>query len=91
MDQFTIDPNELNVNADKFENLIGDDAKFNSDKILNIFQGEDNDFSKAVCLNAAAGLIVSEKYDDFKIAYNYTRGFIKSGAAFNYIKNIQNV
>ena len=68
--EFTIDPNELNVNADKFENLVGDDAKFNSDKILNIFQGKDNDFSKAVCLNAAAGLIVSEKYDDFKIDYN---------------------
>ena len=89
--EFIIDPNELNVNADKFENLVGDDAKFNSDKILNIFQGEDNDFSKAVCLNAAAGLIVSEKYDDFKIAYNYTRGFILSGAAFKYVKNIQNV
>ena len=55
------------------------------------FQGEDNDFSKAVCLNAAAGLMISEKYDDFKIAYNYTRGFIKSGAAFKYVKNIQNV
>jgi anthranilate phosphoribosyltransferase len=89
--EFIIDPNELNVNADKFENLVGDDAKFNSDKILNIFQGEDNDFSKAVCLNAAAGLMVSEKYDDFKIAYNYTRWFIKSGAAFKYVKNIQNV
>ena len=38
--EFIIDPNELNVNADKFENLVGDDAKFNSDKILNIFQGE---------------------------------------------------
>ena len=53
--------------------------------------GEDNDFSKAVCLNAAAGLMISEKYDDFKIAYNYTRGFIKSGAAFKYIKSLQNV
>ena len=54
--EFIIDPNELNVNADKFENLVGDDAKFNSDKILNIFKGKDNDFSKAVCLNAAAGM-----------------------------------
>ena len=89
--EFIIDPNELNVNAEKFENLVGDDAKFNSEKILNIFQGEDNDFSKAVCLNAAAGLMISEKYDDFKIAYNFTRGFIKSGSAHKYIKNIQNV
>ena len=89
--EFIIDPNKLNVNADNFKNLIGNDAKFNSDKILNIFQGEDNDFSKAVCLNAAAGLMVSEKYEDFKTAYNISRNFIKSGSAFKYLKNIQNV
>ena len=29
--------------------------------MIDIFKGEDNDFSKAVCLNAAAGLIVAEK------------------------------
>ena len=89
--EFNIDPNELNVNADKFENLIGNDAKFNSDKILNIFQGEDNDFSKAVCLNAAAGLMISEKYNDFKVAYNFSTDFIKSGSAFEFIRNLQNV
>ncbi len=89
--EFIIDPNELNVNADNFKNLIGNDAKFNSDKILNIFQGEDNDFSKAVCLNAAAGLMVSEKYEDFKTAYNISRNFIKSGSVFKHLKNIQNV
>ena len=89
--EFKIDPNELNVNADKFENLIGNDAKFNSDKILNIFQGEDNDFSKAVCLNAAAGLMISEKYNDFKVAYNFSTDFIKSGSAFEFIRNLQNV
>ena len=58
--EIVIDPNELNVNAENFKNLLGDDAKFNADKMINIFKGEDNDFSKAVCLNAAAGLIVSE-------------------------------
>ena len=46
--EITIDPRELNIKADKFENLIGDDAKFNADKLVNIFKGEDNDFSKAV-------------------------------------------
>ena len=76
--EITIDPRELNIKADKFENLVGDDAKFNADKLVKIFKGEDNDFSKAVCLNAAAGLIVSEKYDDFKLAYNYARDFIRS-------------
>ena len=89
--QFTINPDELNVNADKFENLLGDDAKFNANKMIDIFKGEDNDFSKAVCLNAAAGLIVAEKYENFALAYNYARGFIKSGAVIKHIKKIQNV
>jgi len=88
--EITIDPRELNIKADKFENLIGDDAKFNADKLVNIFKGEDNDFSKAVCLNAAAGLIVSEKYDDFKLAYNYTRDFIRSGKSYKHLMKIQN-
>ena len=43
------------------EDLLGDDAKFNASKIIDIFRGEDNDFSKAVCLNTAAGLIVTER------------------------------
>ena len=88
--EITIDPKELNIKADKFENLVGDDAKFNADKLVNIFKGEDNDFSKAVCLNAAAGLIVSEKYDDFKLAYNYARDFIRSGKSYKHLMKIQN-
>ena len=68
--EIKIDPNYLGVNADNFKNLVGDDAKFNADKMIEIFKGEDNDFSKAVCLNAAAGLIVGEKFSDFSEAYN---------------------
>ena len=39
--EIVIDPKELNVNADKFDNLVGDDAQFNADKMINIFKGED--------------------------------------------------
>ena len=88
--EFTIDPYELNVNADKFENLIGDDAKFNSDKILNIFQGKDNDFSKAVCLNAAAGLIVNETYEEFTEAYKNAIEHILSNEVIKHLETIQN-
>jgi len=89
--EIIIDPKKLGIKGNKFEDLVGDDAEFNSNKIIEIFKGKDNDFSKAVCLNAAAGLIVSEKYKDFNLAYNYTREFIKSGKAFKYLLNIQNV
>ena len=89
--EITINPNELDVNADKFENLLGDDAKYNADKMTNVFKGEDNDFSKAICLNAAAGLIVSEKYSKFIDAYNDSRKHILSGKTFEHLKKIQNV
>ena len=88
--EITIDPKELNVNADKFENLLGDDAKFNADKMIDIFKGEDNDFSKAVCLNCAGGLIVSEKFSNFEEAYNNAREHILSGKTFEHLRDIQN-
>ncbi len=88
--EITIDPQVLNINAEKFDNLVGDDANYNANKMIEIFKGIDNDFSKAVCLNAAAGLIVSEKYNNFELAYNYTREFIKTGVAYNHLVKIQN-
>ena len=86
-----IDPKESNVNADKFENLLGDDAQFNADKMIDIFKGEDNDFSKAVCLNAAAGLVVMEKQLNFKDSYNEAREYILTGKTYNHLKSLQNV
>ncbi|MDA7447478.1 anthranilate phosphoribosyltransferase [Candidatus Pelagibacter ubique] len=89
--EILIDPIKLNIGANKFEDLLGDDAKFNANKMLDIFKGEDNDFSKAVCLNAAAGLIVSEKHTIFIDAYNEARSHIRSGKTYNDLKEIQNV
>ena len=89
--EIIIDPKALNVNAEKFDNLIGDDANFNADKMIEIFKGKDNDFSKAVCLNAAAGLIVSEKFTNFLDAYNFSREFILSGKPYSHLEKIQNV
>ncbi len=89
--EITIDPKTLNINTEKFENLIGNDAKYNAEKMINIFKGEDNDFSKAVCLNTAAGLIVGEKFSDFFEAYNLAREFILSGKTYLYLEKMQNV
>ena len=88
--KITIDPKKIAVNVDKFENLVGDDAKFNSKKIIDIFQGEDNDFSKAVCLNAAAGAIVNETHQSFADAYNHSREHILSKKVIKHLEKIQN-
>jgi len=87
--EIIIDPKELNINADNFKNLLGDDAEFNANKMINIFKGEDNDFSKAVCLNSAAGLMVVEKHSKFKDAYDDARNHILTGKAFVHLKKIQ--
>ncbi|MDA9955849.1 anthranilate phosphoribosyltransferase [Candidatus Pelagibacter sp.] len=87
--EIIIDPKELNIGANKLDDLLGDDAKFNASKMIDIFKGEDNDFSKAVCLNAAAGLIVTEKNSEFKDAYDVARLHILSGKTFENLQRIQ--
>jgi anthranilate phosphoribosyltransferase len=89
--EIIIDPKKLNIGANKFSDILGADPQFNARKILDIFKGEDNDFSKAVCLNAAAGLIVIEKILEFKDAYESARSHLLSGKTFEHLKKIQNV
>ena len=91
IEEMIIDPKELNINADGFNEIVGSDAKFNSQKIIDIFKGNDNDFSKAVALNAAAGLIISEKESDFKHAYQYTRDHLLSGKTFTHLETLRDV
>ena len=88
--EFIIDPKTLGINCKDKESLKGKNAEYNSEKIIEIFKGKDNDFSKAVCLNAAAGLIVSGKYEDYEKAYNAARDFIKSGSVYDHLTKIQN-
>ena len=90
LSEIEIDPSKLNVNADNFKNLLGADAQYNSNKMIDIFKGEDNDFSKAVSLNAAAGLIVMEKHSNFKESYEDVRSFILSGKTYEHLKLLQN-
>jgi len=89
--EIIVDPNELNIKANQFEDLLGNDAEFNASKMVDIFKGRDNDFSKAVCLNTAAGLIVAEKHSLFNNAYKDARKHILSGKTYESLKRMQNV
>ena len=71
------------------KNIIGKDSEYNANKIQEIFKGEDNDFSIAVCLNAAAGLVVSEKSNNFKEAYNKLREHILSGVVIKHVEKLK--
>ncbi len=83
-----LNPKDLGIKADNFNNIVGKDPEYNAEKIKEIFQGKDNDFSIAVCLNAAAGLIVAEKLNSFKDGYQELRKHILSGKVANQISKL---
>ena len=78
----------MNINVNSFENIIGKDPDYNAEKIKEIFLGKDNDFSVAVCLNAAAGLLVAEKLNSFGEGYEELRKHILSGKVINHISKL---
>tara|TARA_B100000686_G_scaffold328253_1_gene388047 strand:- start:7 stop:1002 length:996 start_codon:yes stop_codon:yes gene_type:complete len=88
--EFILNPKDLNIKVGNFENIIGKEPEYNAEKIKEIFKGQDNDFSIAVCLNAAAGLIVGDKLNSFKNGYEELRKHILSGKVLNHISKLIN-
>ena len=88
--EFIIDPKSLGINSFfNKENLKGKNAEFNSKKIIEIFKGKSNEFSQAVALNVAAGLIVSSKESNFKKSFDKASKHLESGDVFTFLKRIQ--
>ncbi len=87
--EFIIDPRNFGVNTTNKENLKGKNAKYNSEKIIEIYKGKANEFSLSVALNVAAGLIVSGKENNFKIAFENAKEHLSSGKVFQHLMKIQ--
>jgi len=83
-----LSPKDFGIKAGNFDNIVGKDPEYNAKKMKEIFQGKDNDFSIAVCLNAAAGLLVAEKSNSFKEGYEELRKHILSGKVINHISKL---
>ena len=89
--RFLIDPKDLNITNKNKENLKGKNAEFNAKRIIDIFKGEDNEFSDSVALNTAAGLVVSGKEKNFKNAYEFSNQYLKSGKVYKHLLKIQGI
>ena len=89
--RFLIDPKDLNITNKNKENLKGKNAEFNAKRIIDIFKGEDNEFSDSVALNTAAGLVVSGKKKNFKNAYEFSNQYLKSGKVYKHLLKIQGI
>ena len=91
INKFVIDPKLIGIKFKNPDNLKGQDADYNARKIIDIFSGQINEFSEAVCLNSAAALIVSGKYNNFDQAYQSSKNHIVSGKALTHLRKIQTI
>ena len=89
INEIIIDPKKFGVKFNNPDNLKGENSDYNARKIIDIFSGIKNEFSEAVCLNAAAGLIVSSKLSDFGEAFDYSKSHLESGKTLTHLKKIQ--
>ena len=86
INEFEINPNKLGIKFNNPDNLKGQDASYNANKIIDIFGGAKNEFSEAVCLNSAAALIISGKFNKFEEAYTFSKKHLDSDQTLIHLK-----
>jgi anthranilate phosphoribosyltransferase len=89
INEIIIDPKKIGIKFTNPDNLKGQDANYNANKIIDIFSGSQNEFSEAVCLNTAAALIVTKTFENFQEAFEFSRKHLKSDKTLTHLKKIQ--
>lgn len=86
---FNIDPKEHGLFVEGNEGLVGGDAKVNAEILSSILQGKGTEAqNSASILNAAAGLTVYGKTENFKEGVKLAGAIVKSGAGFEKLQEI---
>tara|TARA_B100000029_G_scaffold463227_1_gene496350 strand:+ start:5240 stop:6244 length:1005 start_codon:yes stop_codon:yes gene_type:complete len=89
INEIKIDPKKIGIKFNNPDNLKGQNADYNASKIIDIFSGKKNEFSEAVCLNAAAALIVSSKFNKYEDAYEHSCKHLETDKPLMHLKKIQ--
>ena len=86
---FEIDPWTIITNKYDFKEIVGGDAKYNAEKILEVFNGKEGALLDIISLNVAAGLIVLDQFNSIKDSYLFAKKYIISGKTLNYYNNLK--
>ena len=89
INEIMIDPKKVGIKFNNPDNLKGKDADYNANKIIDVFSGVKNEFAEAICLNAAAALIVCNKFNKFEQAYEFTKKHLETDKVLTHLKKIQ--
>ncbi len=85
----TIDPKELGIARADADALKGGNASENAEIVLSALKGGTSPQSDIVCLNAAAGILVSGQVDTMAEGLAMARESIKSGAALEKLEQLK--
>ena len=88
INQFEVIPSKILKTDGNIKDIIGDDAEYNKNKILDVFSGSKNALLEIIALNSAAALVVCEKENNLKTAYEKMYSFISSGNVIKHLNKI---
>jgi len=89
INEIKINPKKIGIKFNNPDNLKGQNADYNANKIIDIFSGKKNEFSDAVCLNSAAALIVCGKFEIFEDAFEFSKKHLETDKTLTHLKKIQ--
>lgn len=88
--EMTIDPNDVGLPKFSLDAIKGDDAEYNTKRLLAILKGEGTEAENAVvALNAGTALWVHNKAEDWKDGYRQAFELLISGAGYRQLLAIQ--
>ena len=88
---FSIEPEDFGIRRSSIEQIRGGSKEENAAITLSLLQGEKGPKRDIVLMNSALALVVSEKTDDFRTAFNLAADSIDSGRALKKLEEVKRV
>lgn len=84
-----INPENYGINKCKIDEIIGGNAEYNSQKMLELFAGKTSKYLDIVTLNCAFALQLINKFSNINDGIIFTQNIIKSGKVLDFLSRIK--
>jgi anthranilate phosphoribosyltransferase len=83
-----INPENYGINKCKIAEIIGGDAEYNSQKMIELFAGKTTKYLDIVALNCAFALQLINKFPNINDGINFSQNLVKSGKVLEFLSLI---
>jgi anthranilate phosphoribosyltransferase len=89
IEKFTVNPESLGFRRGNLQDIVGQDAQYNAEKIIKVFEGEDNVLSDTIVFNCAVALYIYGKVNDLSDGVLLAKKTLLTGQALKLVKNLR--